>query len=151
MSTSLIQKLTASMVNCSIILILSVPFCDWWPNYWKAISVGLCFVYHMIFRRRCVGLMIARAYNSQPARATYVALYSCGYSTLLYWVLIPCDLLLCYGVAQALSVRLTGNTLPGWLTNSRTLNANAVEAPPLGNRMPVADNGTGSRFTQITV
>jgi hypothetical protein len=119
--STLPQKLLASMVNCTIILALSWPFYVLFPYYWKAISVGLCLIYHIAFRRRCVGMIIARTWNSKPTSLLYASLYSCGYATLLYWVLIPFDLLVCYGVAQALCLRMTGNTVPGWLTNSRTL------------------------------
>jgi hypothetical protein len=119
--TSLSQKLLASTVNCTIILALSAPFYVLWPSSWKVSSVILCFVYHMIFRRRCPGLIVARAYNRTPVSITYAALYSLGYSTMIYSIMVPCDLLLCYGTAQVLSVKLTGNPLPAWLTGSQTL------------------------------
>jgi hypothetical protein len=121
MTTSLAQKLLASTVNCSIVLMLSLPFCDLWPTNWKAISVLICFAYHMLFRRRCAGLVVARAYNRSPASTLYVALYSLGWSTVLYSVIVPFDLLVCYGTVQALCVKLTGNPLPAWLTGSQTV------------------------------
>src|SRR5215471_8207895 len=115
------QKVFASTVNCFIVLMLSLPFYVLWPDRWKVMAVILCFAYHLIFRRRCPGLLIAGTYNERPVSTIYAALYSLGFSTTVFSVLIPLDLMFCYGVAQGLCHRITGNTIPAWLTSSRTL------------------------------
>lgn len=120
--STLSQKIIASMVNCTIILVLSLPFYVLLPSvYWKLTTIGLCLIFHMIFRRTCLGMSLAGTkYNVRPT-LLYVVLYSLSFSVLLFWVWVPFDLLACYVVAQVLCIRKTGNTIPGWLTGIRTL------------------------------
>ena len=120
--STLKQKTIASMVNCTIILVLSLPFYVLLPSiYWKLTTVGLCLSYHMIFRRTCIGMRLAGTRYNAPPTTAYIALYSLSFSTILFWVWIPFDLLVCYAVAQALCIRATGYTIPGRLTGIRTL------------------------------
>jgi hypothetical protein len=56
-----------------------------------------------------------------PPTTAYIVLYSLSFSTVLFSVWLPFDLLVCYVVAQLLCIRLTGNTIPGWLTGVRTI------------------------------
>ena len=92
MRSTTTQKVLASTVNCSIVLMLSVPFYVMWPEHWRSLSVALCLGYHLVFRRRCPGTVIARTTFQTKAPASYHALYTCGYATILYWIVVPFEL-----------------------------------------------------------
>jgi hypothetical protein len=116
------QKVAASTVNCVIVFTASVPFYLMFSvDAWRAATVILFFSYNMIFRKRCIGMMLVGTYSEKPASPVYAALYTLSFSTVLWYWIFPLDLALAYGfTVQAPCVMLTGNTLHGWITNEGT-------------------------------
>lgn len=116
-------KILASIVNCSLVTLTSLPvyFLADVPT-WKASAVLLFFLYNLNFRRRCLGMIIVGTYLERPASVRYVALYSISYASLFYYWQVPGDLLVINGLAfQLPSLALTGNTAHGWLGGQWTV------------------------------
>ena len=122
MTSHIHQKALASIVNVLIVLIASLPiYLHSELEVWKQCTVILFFLYNLIFRHRCIGMMIAGTFLPQPANLSYVTLYTASFCTLFYHWHIPCDLLLINAIGcQIPCVVLTGNTLHGYLSGQST-------------------------------
>jgi hypothetical protein len=120
------RKAGATWVNFAIVLGATEPL---YPllsvNLWKAAAVGNCFIYTMLFRRRCIGMMVFGTYMLEPVNAGCALLYSAGFATLLYWVLFPFDLLLVAVGAQFVCLVVTGDTIHAKLTGAVTMTREA--------------------------
>lgn len=122
MKSNVRQKALASFVNILIVMTLSLPIylhAGWETG--RISSVILWFLYNLLFRRRCVGMMVAGTYLERPASILYVTLYTLGFSTFFWSVLVPCDLLLANALCQIVSIKITGNTLHGWIGGQWTM------------------------------
>lgn len=116
MRSSVGQKALASSVNVAVVFTASGPFFLLMPlDVWKVMTVVLFFSYNMVFRRRCLGMMLVGTFLERPASIAYIALYTLSFSTI---ILLPLEwaLAYCFGV-QLPCVLATGNTLHGWLCN----------------------------------
>lgn len=116
----MLRRVSASAHNCTVIIVGALPF---YPllgrEAWRIALILICFAYHLIFRRQCLGNYLAGLRNSQPVGIMYVTFYTAGFSTILYSMWVPFDLLAVYVAAQATCLKLTGFTIPGYLTGFR--------------------------------
>jgi hypothetical protein len=117
------QKIGASAVNISIVCTISLPILLVnGYEVWRPCVIGLWFVYNLLFRARCIGMMCMGTVLQQPASLRYVTLYTAGFSTLWYSVIFSCDLLLANAFCQAISVHYTGGTIYSALSGEYTFN-----------------------------
>ena len=120
-------KIIASVINCSLVTLISLPiYFVAEIAVWKASAVALFFIYNVLFRKRCVGMYLVRTYQERPASVRFAALYSISYSSLLFYVYVPGDLLCINGlVFQLPCLALVGNTAHGYLAGQQTLSCSA--------------------------
>lgn len=121
MSSSIARKATASAVNVGLVMTASTPFYLLLPlPQWKISTVAIFFIYCVVFRVRDVGMMVAGTYGPR-ASLGYVACYTAGFSTLLWWLVFPFDVALFNGLAVQLPCLLiAGNTAHGLLADYET-------------------------------
>ena len=113
------RRVHASAVNCSLIIVGSLPLLPLLGrDYWRYALLAICFGYHWICRRRCLGNLLSGLRNSRPLSLCYCALYTAGFGAIFYAILIPFDLLALYILAQLACLRTTGSTIPGYLTGT---------------------------------
>lgn len=87
---------------------------------WRATTLILFGVGTFLSRRRCLGCLVVGTRMNKEG-TLYCALYFLGFSTTLLWVWMPGDLLAVNLSCQALCLRLTGNTVHGWLTGTHSV------------------------------
>ena len=124
--TNALEKLGASVINCAIVALFSVPFLFIKTKLdIKYIIIIIFFLYQVLilFRKdkRCIGMIILKTYwNKEYKNINYIIfcfLYTLSFSTILIWVLIPFDLLLINLIGIQLPfVYCTGFTLHGFLS-----------------------------------
>jgi hypothetical protein len=121
-TSSIPQKVGASVINCSLVLLLTIPL---YPllaaDLWKLLTVSVFFFYNMIFRTRCIGMRCVGTYIEPPTSPLYAALYSVGFATFFYSVWFPMDLLIANTILQVGSLTMTGNTLHGNFAGQGTM------------------------------
>jgi len=130
-ATTVFEKLLTSTINTIFVLLLFIPF-----NYYitdsftkKAILIGLFFLSNFIFlmskQKRMFGMIILhsrfdRQLNTKQC-LIYCSLYSCSFSSLLFWVYFPFDIFLFNMLLiQLPTVRITKTTLHGLLSAQLT-------------------------------
>lgn len=120
------RKILASIINCTLVTVISLPiYLVAEPQVWKLSAVILFFAYNLIFRRRCIGMMVAGTYLERPTSVRYAALYTISFSSLFYSWHVPGDLLVANGLLfQLPSLALTGNTAHGLLGGQWTYEHN---------------------------
>ncbi len=125
-NTNAIYKLLTSVINVLVTFILAIPFfLIYGVNIkWKISWIAIFFLYNIFFEfiyGRCLGMILFKTYyesRKSPLRIfLYVALYTVSFSTLLFYIWFPFDLLLFnLLVLQLPCVLLTGATLHGLLS-----------------------------------
>ena len=111
------QRVSASAHNCSLIIVGSLPTLPiLGRENWRHALIATCFAYHACFRRGCIGNYINRSRDEPPVSLRWCIFYTAGFATIFYSVFVPFDLLGLYIVAQIACLRLTGRTIPGYLT-----------------------------------
>jgi hypothetical protein len=127
--TSPIDKLLPSVVNVLFTFVLALPVLlvygvgFEWRIFWIAIFLA----YNLLFEftwGRCLGMALCGTVYERPASALqkviYVVLYTVSFSTLLFYVWVPFDLLAVnLLLVQLPLVLLTGSTLHGLLSGGR--------------------------------
>ncbi len=129
--TNIFEKLSASIINISVVSIASLPFYGMYGYglIYKLIVLIIFFVYSLLFmfikKGRDVGMIAVGSYwqerYSVSQRIIYIILYTLSFSTILFWLLFPLDLLivnLCF--LQLPVVLLKGTTLHGYLSGNMT-------------------------------
>src|SRR4029077_17246388 len=94
--TLALQKSEVSGINFGFVSVVMVAA---WPliavaSVWKITAVAACFVYCMALRSRCLGAYVLALYQNKPTTMLYAALYTAGYATFFYSLILPNDLLL---------------------------------------------------------
>lgn len=124
--TTAVEKLITSLVNASIITVLSMPLIfilDF--NAWRWSVVGLFFLYHMTFvvteSRGCLGMRVIGTFYSEKFQTNqyilYSILYTMSFATLFWWVLFPFDVFLVNMLLiQLPTILITGTTLHGFVS-----------------------------------
>src|SRR5215471_17273255 len=119
-SPTILTRTAASAHNCAAIIVGSLPLLPiLGRENWRYALVAICFLYHLWFRRRCLGNFVCGVTNSKPFGVLYCALYSAGFATIFWSIAVPFDLLAMYVCAQWVCLRATGYTLPGLVTRWR--------------------------------
>ena len=126
---NILNKLFASIVNVILTFILSLPFFFLYGNTqkWKVGWIFIFFIYNLVLYRKCPGMVLVKThYEKQrtlPQVIFYTILYTLSFSTLIFYIWFPFDLLIFnLLVLQLPSILLTGNTLHGLLSgNIKTL------------------------------
>lgn len=125
-STNIPYKLLPSVINILFTFILSFPFLVIYGNTtkWKIIWIGIFFLYNCVFEftyNRCLGMILFKTYYENKRtllqKIVYIFLYTASFSTLLFYIWFPFDLLIfnILGI-QLPFVLLTGNTFHGFVS-----------------------------------
>jgi hypothetical protein len=124
------KRISASAHNCALIIVGSLPLLPFLGREgWRYAVIAICFVYHLRYRRSCLGNFITGLRNEPPISVLYCLFYTGGFATIFYSIAVPFDLLGMYVLAQALCLRTTGRTIPGYLTNWSPTYENQRRAP----------------------
>ena len=125
--TSPIEKLITSLINVAVAFVLLLPFLflNLSAFHLKLILVGLFFfenLYCLFFHRyRLPGMILQKTYWKEKypkhCQIAHAILYTVSFSTLLFWLWFPADLLLLnLLVLQLPCILLTGITLHGFIS-----------------------------------
>ncbi len=131
--TTPLEKLIPSVVNVALVLILSIPFYVWfgYSIEWKISAIFIFYIMQVIdthehlsfqcFGMRVFGTRWEKKYT-QAQRNIYSVLYTLSFSTLLFYVFVPFDLLIFNLLCLQLpTILVSGTTLHGLLAgNMRT-------------------------------
>ena len=131
-TTNFLEKFANSVINTSITLILSAPFYLQWGNSlaWRLSAILLFFSYHLfsgfIPGKRDFGMLLMKSkWEKEPSAWRYIfysLLYTISFSTLLFYIWFPFDLLLInLLLIQLPMVLITKNTLHGYIANIGTI------------------------------
>lgn len=126
-NTTTLEKLSTSCINMLFVFILCFPFWTWdmEVGQLKLISIFTFFIYSLsvIFvpKNRCLWMILLGTYwkkkYSRNQHFTYAVLYTLSFSSLLFWVFFPLDLLILnILILQIPSIILTGTTFHGYLS-----------------------------------
>lgn len=125
-NTSAFYKLVTSVINVFLTFIPTVPALLYYGigTEWKLVWIAIFFVYNFLCEvvfGRCVGMMIlGTSYKVRGVfldKILYVSLYTASFSTLLFNVCFPFDILLVnLLLVQLPCVLFTGTTLHGLLS-----------------------------------
>lgn len=125
-TTNIIQKLIPSLINISAVAMIASPLflLNWSFASLKIILMILFFSYNLLFliffKNRDLGMMVVKTYwkDEYPLlnKLIYIVLYTASFSTLIFWIWFPFDLLLInLLLIQLPCILLTGTTLHGYL------------------------------------
>ena len=115
-----LRRVSASAHNCALIIVGSLPLLPLLGREnWRYAVITICFVFHIVFRRRDLGGIVNGLKYDPPPSVLWCALYSCGFSTIFYSVAVPFDVLGLYVLLQGVCLRATGYTIPGLITQWR--------------------------------
>ncbi len=124
--TNIVYKLFPSIVNVFFTFLLSLPFLLIYGNTtkWKIIWIGIFFLYNCTFEfayKRCLGMMLFNTHyeieKTSLQKILYILLYTVSFSTLLFYIWFPFDLLMVNVIfIQLPCILITGNTLHGLLS-----------------------------------
>lgn len=140
-TTNALYKLLPSVLNVILTFILSSPFLLLFgPSLtWRTAWITVFFLYNLIFeflyQRRDPGMIIFSTYyerqRTPKEELLYVLLYTISFSTLLFHLWFPFDLLLINLIAFQLPFVLrTGNTFHGYIAgNIRTVRKSEAHLP----------------------
>jgi hypothetical protein len=117
------KKATASAVNISIVSASTLPIYYFLGlNIWRVSCIISFFLYSLLLSHRCFGQMVAGTYQNQPTNLAFAALYTAGFTTVIYWIWFPFDLALANGLfVQMPCLLVFGNTLHGLATGRQTM------------------------------
>lgn len=126
--TTAFRYLFVSIINSAITGIFSLPFLFIygaeleWKLTWVSIFLLYTLVTELVFNR-CLGMVVLRRHyqksRSVVQKIIYSVLYTASFSTLLFYLWFPFDLLLInLLLVQLPTVLVTGNTLHGFLSES---------------------------------
>ena len=132
--TGILYKLLPSLANVAITFVFALPFLYFYgfSLEWKLAWIGIFFGYNLfceIVFGRCVGMMLCNTEyetcKSFLKNVLYVFLYTISFSTLLFYIWFPFDLLAINLFAiQLPCILLTGTTLHGLLSGATTVREN---------------------------
>jgi hypothetical protein len=125
-TTNIFEKLFSSITNIAFTFVLSIPFLLIYGDTtkWKITWVGIFFLYNCIFEfvyNRCLGMMFSGTYYEKEKTGSqkiiYVSLYSISFSTILFYIWFPFDILILNLILIQLPfVLITGNTFHGFVS-----------------------------------
>jgi len=113
------RRVSASAHNCALIIVVSLPVLLFGKEAYRYALIGTCFTYHLVCRRHCLGNFVAGLRNEPPTSVLYCALYTAGFATIVFSIWVPFDILAMYVLGQLVCLRVTGSTIPGYLTGYR--------------------------------
>ena len=117
----MLRRVSASAHDCALIIVGSLPLLlilD--KEKWRYALLAICFCYHRSCRNRSLGSYIA-GLKTPSAGLSYCILYTSGFAAILYSAYVPFDILGLYVCGQAACLRLSGYTIPGYLTGYRPI------------------------------
>ncbi len=126
-NTTALEKLGASDINILFIFVLCLPFWMWGMqlNQLKMIGIfnflSIHWVWFFLRKNRCLWMIFLGTYwkkrYSRKQHFLYAMLYSLSFSSLLFWILFPFDLLL-FNILffQIPFIIPTGTTFHGYLS-----------------------------------
>jgi hypothetical protein len=117
------KKATASAVNIGLVSTLTSPvYFLSGIDVWRICCTVLFFLYALLLPHRCLGQMFAKTYQNKPTNLAFAALYTAGFTTVIYWIWFPFDLALANGLfVQIPCLLVFGNTLHGLATGRQTM------------------------------
>jgi len=126
-TTTALYKLLPSLVNVCLTFVVALPLLVWvggltWKLGWLAIFLSYSLLAEVFFRRD-VGMTLFGTHYELPRslkqKIVYAILYSLSFSSLLFAIWLPFDLLLAnLLLLQLPCVYFTGNTLHGFLSGN---------------------------------
>ena len=116
-----LQKAGASTVNCLVVLAASLPLLTQGFDLWRVGAVIMFFVYNVIFRERCLGMMVVGSHQNAPTSLLHISLYTFGFCSLLWSISFPGDLAMLNGAVHLVCVKQTGLTWYSYLSGHCTL------------------------------
>jgi hypothetical protein len=127
--TSALEKLAVSLINAAVALVFLLPFLagSFDRLELKLIFVGLFFTENLVaivfHQYRLPGMWLLQTHWKKryplSQQLLHALLYTVSFSTLVFWVWLPGDLLLLnLLVLQLPCILLTGTTLHGWLAGN---------------------------------
>lgn len=130
--TSALEKLFSSIINAGVVLLISIPiYLLYGFNWkWKILTLALFFVYETMFLltkdKQDLGMLALGSHWKKPFTNNqyilYNLFYTLSFSTLLFHLLFPFDLLLLnLIIIQLPLVTFTGYTLHGYLSGMVTV------------------------------
>jgi len=128
-TTNAIYKLLPSLINISLTFILSSPsfILSGFGLIWKLSWIAIFLVYNLIFelsyKKRDPGMILVKTYYDHERtiaqKLLYACLYTLSFSTLIFYIWFPFDLLLINLVVIQLPFILKfGNTFHGFLSGN---------------------------------
>lgn len=102
--TNALEKIIPSIINVLIAFILSSPFLliDKFGNIWKIAFVLSFYFYNLFFllfnKNRCLGMILMKTFWKEEysfwKKFIYINLYTLSFSTIIFWIFFPFDLLI---------------------------------------------------------
>lgn len=131
-STSIIQKLLASVVNALFVIAISLPFYFYFGlDFRYKFSVVIIFFFYeqlpmFTKNKRDLGMLVVDSHWKVPFSTTqyfiYNIFYTLSFSTLMFYIWFPFDLLLLnLLILQTCMIHFTGRTLHGYISNMQTI------------------------------
>ncbi|MDG6774386.1 hypothetical protein QCB45_08575 [Thiomicrorhabdus sp. ZW0627] len=125
--TNALEKLFTSLINTAVVFLFLLPFLwfDLSIQELKWVFIGLFLLENLlsilISDYRLPGMILQNTHwkqaYSKPQQLLHALLYTASFSTLLFWVWIPGDLLILnLLLLQLPCILMTGTTLHGWLS-----------------------------------
>jgi hypothetical protein len=127
--TTIFEKLLTSLINVCVAFLFLIPFC--WAGFegleLKLIFIGLFFLENLVpiifFDYRLPGMLLQGTYwkMQYPKRnqLVHAILYTASFSTMLFWIWFPGDILLInLTLLQLPCVLFSGTTLHGLLAGN---------------------------------
>lgn len=127
-TTNTYQELLPSIINVFITFMILLPFLYIFDSTidWRLYWILIFLIYNLFCEfvlKRCIGMMVVKTrYQNEKThfqKVIYVILYSISFTTLLFYVYFPFDLLLINMILfQLPSIFITGNTFHGLLSGN---------------------------------
>ncbi len=125
-NTNVVYKLLQSVVNVLVTFIFTLPFLFVYgiTIEWKISWITIFFLYNLFFEfiyGRCFGMILFNThYEARKLpieKVVYIMLYTASFSTILFYIWVPFDLLVFnLLILQLPCILLTGTTLHGFLS-----------------------------------
>lgn len=127
-TTNLGYKILPSLVNVGMTFIVALPFYFIFSDkfWWKILWILIFFIYNLLFETifdRCPGMMLIGSHYDKTRnlgqKILYVILYSLSFSTLLFHLWFPFDLLLInLLLIQSPFILITKTTFHGFVSGN---------------------------------
>jgi len=121
------EKLLASVINVTFVVIIFIPLFFLTKFDWKFLLISIFFIYNLFFlifnKNRALGMIILKTYwkKNYPFINCFIfiILYTLSFSTLLFYIYFPLDLFWANMLfLQLPTIILKKTTFHGWLSGN---------------------------------